>query len=124
MYSNHIHCTCTIIEVIIYCVSLSPQTMSVDDFATMLAYLVRVCWSAAAGQLHLASISDSHPPSPAQTHTGGNRETTPSSLREQGAGPEGEGGGGLATQLRAGLCLQQEAGSVSSKVHTTWLWRV
>lgn len=84
--------------------SLSPQTMSVDDFATMLAYLVRVCWSAAAGQLHLASISESHPPSPAQPPSRGQQETTP---------PEG---GGPATQLQAGLCLRQEAGSVSSKV--------
>ena len=92
-----------------------PQTMSVDDFATMLAYLVRVCWSATAGQLHLASISDSHPPSPAQPPTRGHQETTPTSLRER-TGSEGEGGG-QATQLRAGLCLQQEAGSVSSKVH-------
>lgn len=85
--------------------SLSPQTMSVDDFATMLAYLVRVCWSAAAGQLHLASISESHPPSPAQPPSRGQQEATPP-----------EGGGGSATQLQAGLCLRQEAGSVSSKV--------
>ena len=32
--------------------------MSVDDFTTMLAYLVRVAWAAAAGQLHLASTPD------------------------------------------------------------------
>ena len=99
------------------CAVYSLQTMSVDDFATMLAYLVRVCWSAAAGQLHLASISDSQPPSPAQQpprERAGHRETTPTSLRER-SGSEGEGGS-PATQLRAGLCLQQEAGSVSSKV--------
>lgn len=90
---------------------LSPQTMSVDDFATMLAYLVRVCWSAAAGQLHLASISESHPPSPGQPPTRGQQEAT-----------RPEGGGSQATQLQAGLCLRQEAGSVSSKVplHTTF----
>ena len=91
------------------------QTMSVDDFATMLAYLVRVCWSAAAGQLHLASISDSQPPSPAQPRSRGNRETTPTSLMDR-ASSESDGGSRI-TQLRAGLCLQQEADSVSSKVH-------
>ena len=32
--------------------------MSVDDFTTMLAYLVRVAWAAAAGRLHLASAPD------------------------------------------------------------------
>ena len=87
--------------------------MSVDDFATMLAYLVRVCWSAAAGQLHLASISDSQPPSPALHHRG-NRDTTPTSSL---TGQEREGGNvGRSAQLRAGLCLQQETDSVSSKV--------
>ena len=94
------------------------QTMSVDDFATMLAYLVRVCWSAAAGQLHLASISDSQPPSPALHHRG-NRETTPTSLMDRTSGQEGEGGVGRTSQLRAGLCLQQETDSVSSKVSQT-----
>ena len=77
----------------------------------MLAYLVRVCWSAAAGQLHLASISDSQPPSPAQHHRG-NRETTPTSSSSL----EVEGSSGHISQLRAGLCLQQRADSVSSKV--------
>ncbi|CAI8010592.1 Ubiquitin carboxyl-terminal hydrolase 24, partial [Geodia barretti] len=94
---------------------LTIETMSVDDFATMLAYLVRVCWSAAAGQLHLASISDSQPPSPALHHRG-NRDTTPTSLTERVAGQEGEGGGaGRSAQLRAGICLKQETDSVSSK---------
>ena len=89
--------------------------MSVDDFATMLAYLVRVCWSAAAGQLHLASISDSQPPSPAQHPHRSHRETTPTSL---GTGSETDGGGSSRmNQLRAGLCLQQETDSVSSKVY-------
>ena len=32
--------------------------MSVDDFTTMLAHLVRVAWAAAAGKLHLASAPD------------------------------------------------------------------
>jgi len=38
--------------------------MSVDDFTTMLAYLVRVSWAAAAGQLHLASAEESYPVTP------------------------------------------------------------
>lgn len=38
--------------------------MSVDDFTTMLAYLVRVSWAAAAGQLHLASADESFPATP------------------------------------------------------------
>ena len=98
--------------------------MSVDDFATMLAYLVRVCWSAAAGQLHLASISDSQPPSPALHHRG-NRDTTPTSLTERVAGQEGEGGGaGRSAQLRAGICLKQETDSVSSKVFTPSLFLI
>lgn len=83
--------------------SFSLQTMSVADFATMLAYLVRVCWSAAAGQLHLASIGDSHPPSPSQFHPAKEKAHT-----EENSVPP--------TQLRAGLCLHQETGSVSSKV--------
>ena len=40
--------------------------MSVDDFTTMLAYLVRVSWAAAAGQLHLASAEESHPATPSK----------------------------------------------------------
>ena len=67
--------------------------MSVADFATMLAYLVRVCWSAAAGQLHLASIGDSQPPSPAQH----------SIAREREGGGGQEGGESLPQQLKAGL---------------------
>ena len=79
--------------------------MSVDDFATTLAYLVRVCWSAAAGQLHLASIGDSEPSSPAQ------------SLSERGKpSPSPAPPDGKITKLRAGLCAQQEAGSVTPKV--------
>ena len=31
------------------------QTMSEDDFRTILACLMRVCWSSAAGKLHLAT---------------------------------------------------------------------
>ena len=79
---------------------LYSQTMSVDDFATTLAYLMRVCWSAAAGQLHLASIGDSEPSSPAQSFRA---KPTPSSTPP--------------TQLQAGICAQQERGSVSAKVH-------
>ena len=71
--------------------------MSVDDFATTLAYLVRVCWSAAAGQLHLASIGDSAPPSPAQSLRGKSPATS-------------------SLQLKAGICAQQANGSVSAKV--------
>ncbi len=74
--------------------------MSVDDFATTLAYLIRVCWSAAAGQLHLASIGDSEPPSPASLH-GSQSSSSP--------GPP-------MMQLRAGICGQQEVGSVGGKV--------
>ena len=79
------------------------QTMSVDDFATMLAYLMRVCWSAAAGQLHLASIGDSEPSSPAQSLRG---KPSPSP-----APPDGN-----ITRLKAGICTQQE--SVSAKVES------
>ena len=32
--------------------------MSLDDFRLTLTYLMRVCWSAAAGQLHLASSEE------------------------------------------------------------------
>ena len=42
------------------------KMMSVDDFTTMLAYLVRVSWAAAAGQLHLASAEDSYPNTPSK----------------------------------------------------------
>ncbi len=73
--------------------------MSVDDFATTLAYLIRVCWSAAAGQLHLASIGDSQPPSPALQ-------------RDQPSSSPGP----ATMQLRAGICGQQEPGSVGAKV--------
>ena len=75
--------------------------MSVDDFATMLAYLMRVCWSAAAGQLHLASIGDSEPSSPVQSLRG---KPSPSP-----APPDGK-----ITRLRAGICAQQE--TVGAKV--------
>ena len=77
--------------------------MSVVDFATTLAYLIRVCWSAAAGQLHLASIGDSEPASPAQS-----QRSRPS----PSPGPPVSG----VMQLRAGLCGQQDAGSVGAKV--------
>ena len=40
--------------------------MSVDDFTTMLAYLVRVSWAAAAGQLHLASAEELYPNTPSK----------------------------------------------------------
>lgn len=80
---------------------ISLQTMSVDDFATMLAYLMRVCWSAAAGQLHLASIGDSEPSSPVQSLRG---KPSPSP-----APPDGK-----ITRLRAGICAQQE--TVGAKV--------
>lgn len=79
--------------------------MSVDDFATMLAYLMRVCWSAAAGQLHLASIGDSEPSSPAQ------------SLRGKSSSCDNVLLDGKLTRLKAGICSQQE--SVSVKVHFT-----
>lgn len=79
-------------------VFFSLQTMSVDDFATTLAYLIRVCWSASAGQLHLASIGDSQPPSPSQ-HSSQPQTTMQSTM-----------------QLREGICAQQEPGSVGAKV--------
>ena len=44
------------------CIISHYKMMSVDDFTTMLAYLVRVSWAAAAGQLHLASAEDSSCP--------------------------------------------------------------
>ena len=43
--------------------------MSVDDFTTMLAYLVRVSWAAAAGQLHLASAEELYPSTPTSKDT-------------------------------------------------------
>ncbi len=66
--------------------------MSVGDFATTLASLMHVCRSAAAGQLHLASVGDSEPPSLGQTD------------------------GGAPQQLEAGICARQDQGSVSAKV--------
>lgn len=68
--------------------------MSVADFGTTLAHLIRVCWSASAGQLHLASIGDSSSPS--------------TCLGEEGAGKK--------VQLQAGICVEQEDSAVSSKV--------
>ena len=50
--------TCTVIS--------HYKMMSVDDFTTMLAYLVRVSWAAAAGQLHLASADESYPATPSK----------------------------------------------------------
>ncbi len=79
--------------------------MSVDDFATTLAYLIRVCWSAAAGQLHLASIGDSQPPSPAPQ-------------RDQPSSSPGP----ATMQLRAGICGQQEPGSVGAKVGLLYMY--
>ena len=32
--------------------------MSLDDFGTMLACLMKVCWASIAGQLHLATDKD------------------------------------------------------------------
>jgi len=58
--------------------------MSVDDFATTLAYLMCMCWSAAARQLHLASIGDSEPSSPAQSFRA---KPTPSSTNPPSCRP-------------------------------------
>lgn len=70
--------------------------MSVDDFTTMLAYLVRVSWAAAAGQLHLASAEEgSHP-------------TTPSGKTPLDNSPP------MGRRLVSGICAAQT--DVSSKV--------
>ncbi len=66
------------------------QMMSVSDFGTMLAHLIRVCWSASAGQLHLASTEASPSPS------------SPS--------------GGEDSKVRTFICVDQENDAVSSKV--------
>lgn len=70
--------------------------MSVDDFTTMLAYLVRVSWAAAAGQLHLASAEESYPATP-------NKE-----LKTPLDSPS------LGRRLVSGICAAQT--DVSSKV--------
>ena len=81
------------------------QTMSVADFGTTLAHLIRVCWSAAAGQLHLASIGDSESPSVPQQRGGHSPSPSPAMSDE-----------GRINQLRAGICVAQEDNAVSSKV--------
>lgn len=89
------------------------QTMTVADFGTTLAHLVRVCWSAAAGQLHLASIGDSSPSTPPVSHS-----TPPlsSSLSRQGSSSPSQVSKGV--RLQAGICEKQADGSVSSKVNS------
>ena len=78
--------------------------MTVDDFGTTLAHLMRVCWSASAGQLHLASVGDVEPVSSSQ-------HLSPSPAHPVGGGEEERGG-----QLCAGVCVKQLDGMVSSKV--------
>jgi hypothetical protein len=79
--------------------------MSVADFGTTLAHLIRVCWSAAAGQLHLASIGDSTPPLSSTVSQQGS--SSPSQIHK---------GAEQKVRLQAGICEKQEDGSVSSKV--------
>lgn len=62
-----VHTILYMLHYIIYvCCVYHYKMMSVDDFTTMLAYLVRVSWAAAAGQLHLASAEESYPPTPSK----------------------------------------------------------
>ena len=76
--------------------------MSVDDFTTMLAYLVRVSWAAAAGQLHLASAEESFP-------------ATPSKELSVPLGTSSV----LCKKLTSGICAAQT--DVSSKVSDLYL---
>ena len=82
------------------------QTMTVADFGTTLAHLIRVCWSAAAGQLHLASIGDSSPSLPSGSSRPGS--SSPSQVGK---------GVGQEVRLQAGICEKQADGSVSSKIN-------
>ena len=70
--------------------------MSVDDFTTMLAYLVRVSWAAAAGQLHLASAEELYPNTPTKD------------IKAPLGSPS------MDRQLSSGICAAQT--DVSSKV--------
>ena len=74
--------------------------MSVDDFTTMLAYLVRVSWAAAAGQLHLASAEELYPNTPTNKDA-----KTPLDTPSQ------------SSRLVSGICAAQT--DVSSKVKFT-----
>ena len=76
--------------------------MGVDDFTTMLAYLVRVSWAAAAGQLHLASAEESFPATPSKEI---NVPIGPSTV--------------LSKKLASGICAAQT--DVSSKVRGLYL---
>ena len=83
--------------------------MSVADFGTTLAHLVRVCWSASAGQLHLASLGDSSPL----------RKSPPSSGLGGGSTPPSQGSEVAEEddiQLHAGICVKQGNDAVSAKV--------
>ena len=80
--------------------------MSVNDFRTTLAHLMRVCWAAAAGQLHLASLGDS------VAATDDSTSSSPGPSPSSSVMEEGEREG----QLRAGLCMEQADGTVSPKV--------
>ncbi|XP_065904481.1 ubiquitin carboxyl-terminal hydrolase 24-like isoform X2 [Dysidea avara] len=75
---------------------LTIEMMGVDDFTTMLAYLVRVSWAAAAGQLHLASAEESFPATPSKEI---NVPIGPSTV--------------LSKKLASGICAAQT--DVSSK---------
>ncbi len=81
--------------------------MSVNDFRTTLVHLMRVCWAAAAGQLHLASRADSSLGADDSAVSCSPGPSPSSSVMEEG---EREG------QLRAGLCMEQAEDTVSPKV--------
>lgn len=85
--------------------------MGVADFRTTLAHLLRVCWAAAAGQLHLASVGVEDIQDDRSTLSSALLHSPPTSpllsVMEEG---QREG------QLRAGLCVRQVDGAVSSKV--------
>ena len=85
------------------------QTMTVADFGTTLAHLVRVCWSAAAVDLHLASIGDSSTSTPPLSSGSSRQGSSSPSQIGKGVGKE--------VQLQAGICEKQADGSVSSKVN-------
>ena len=52
-------CVCVCVKTVVHQIKhvyfTCQQTMPVKDFSTTLLCLMRVCWAAAAGQLHLAS---------------------------------------------------------------------
>jgi len=81
--------------------------MSVGDFRTTMAHLMRVGWAAAAGQLHLASIGDVSISMDENSASFSPGPSPSSSVMDEG---DREG------QLRAGLCMEQVDGAVSPKV--------